>query len=228
MKAHEMTRITKKIGYSLAVAIAAVGVFYYLPTQVAAMGGGSVEATANTDDPLLVEGELKDNVLGKEDAPVTVIEYSSMTCPHCSTFHKGTLPDLKKKYVDTGKVRYILREFPLDNLAAAGAMLARCASDEKYYPLVGTLYKNQEKWAFAKKPLDELEKIAKQAGFSSQAFKDCLSNQEVLNGLMAKREHASKELDVSSTPTFFINGKKLLGAQGLEKFSEIIDPMLDK
>jgi protein-disulfide isomerase len=170
-------------------------------------------------------GPLSDQVLGAAEAPVTVIEYASMTCPHCAHFSETTFPEFKKRYIDTGKVRFIFREFPLDPLAAAGSMLARCAGDGKYFPMVETLFHEQKTWA-VQKPLPPLLAIAKQAGFTQQSFEQCLANQKLLEDIEKTREIASNKFGVNSTPTFFINGKKQSGALSLEDLEKQIQPYL--
>ncbi len=170
-------------------------------------------------------GPLGDEVVGKQDAPVTIIEYASMTCGHCAAFHNTTYPELKKRYIDTGKVRYILREFPLDPLAAAGFMLARCAGKDKYYPMVEILFEKQKEWA-VQQPLPPLTAIAKQAGFTQERFEQCLSDQKILEGIEATRTHAAEKLGVNSTPTFFVNGKILRGAVTIDELAKEIEPLL--
>ncbi|MGI9386310.1 MAG: DsbA family protein [Methyloligellaceae bacterium] len=193
-----------------------------------APGGEPTPALAQTNlEELMAKGPLEENILGSADAPVTIIEYSSMTCPHCAQFHKDTLPDLKKKYIDTGKARYIIREFPLDNLAMAAFMLARCAGPKKYFPFVDTLYAQQKNWAFVEgNPVPELLKMAKQAGFTKESFEKCLSDQKLLDGLNWVRNRGNQKFKVSSTPTFFINGELLKGAQTLAAFEKMMKPHL--
>lgn len=178
-----------------------------------------------TEAELAVEGPLGDVVQGKADAPVTIIEYASMTCGHCATFHTNTYPELKKKYIDTGKVRYILREFPLDPLAAAGFMLARCAGKDKYYPMIDVLFAKQKEWA-VQQPIPPLTAIAKQAGFTEEKFKSCLQDQKLLEGIEATRNRASETLGVNSTPTFFVNGKILRGAVSMAELEKVMEPHL--
>lgn len=182
-------------------------------------------AAAQTVEGLMDPGPLPDQVLGAADAPVTIVEYASMTCPHCAHFHETVYPEFKKRYVDTGKVRFIFREFPLDQLAAAGSMLARCAGDGKYFPMVETLFHEQKTWA-VQKPLPPLLAIAKQAGFTQQSFEQCLANQKLLEDIEKGREIASTKFGVNSTPTFFINGKKQSGALSLEDLEKQIQPYL--
>jgi protein-disulfide isomerase len=148
-----------------------------------------------------------------------------MTCGHCAHFSVTTFPELKTRYIDTGKVRFIMREFPLDPLAAAGFMLARCAGKDKYMPMVETLFAKQPDWV-VQKPLEPLKEIAKQAGFTEQSFESCLANQKILDSIQAVRDRASQKLGVNSTPTFFVNGKKINGDLPIEEFAKVIDPYL--
>ena len=186
-----------------------------------------VAAQSVTAAEILVPPPLGDRVLGKDDAPVTVIEYASMTCPHCAHFAETTYPELKKRYIDTGKVRYIFREFPLDPLAAGASMLARCADKEKFYPLIETLFQQQTKWA-VEKPIPQLMAIAKQAGMSEQTFNACLSDQKMLDQIQAEQKRATDKFGVNSTPTIFVNGKKQVGASTIEDLTKVIDPLLPK
>jgi protein-disulfide isomerase len=174
---------------------------------------------------LMKPDKLPDMVMGSDKAPVTIIEYASMTCPHCAHFNEATFPEIKKRYIDTGKVRYIFREFPLDSLAAAAFMLARCAADTdstKYFAMVDTLFRQQRNWA-VEKPLPPLLAIAKQAGFTEQTFNACLANQTVLDGVESMRQRAVTAFKVQSTPTFFINGTAYAGALEIDEMAKLID-----
>jgi protein-disulfide isomerase len=172
---------------------------------------------------------LPDLAVGPADAKVTVVEYASMTCGHCAHFTKDVWPEFKKKYVDTGKVRYIFREFPLDNLAAASSMLARCAGGDKAFPLIEVMFEKQQEWAFGEgNPVPRLFEIAKQAGFTQESFDKCLTDQKLLDDITAGRTRASDVFGVQSTPTFYINGKKLDGGPTMEKFDAMIEPLLAK
>jgi len=186
-------------------------------------------ARADTAEPDLAElakvGPAGDVALGSDKAPVTVIEYASMTCPHCAHFATATFPELQKRYIDTGKVKSIFREFPLDALAAAGFMLARCAGNDKFIPIVETLFAKQPEW-MVQKPVPPLMEIAKQFGFTQQSFDACLANQQVLDGIQEVRDRAAKNLGVNSTPTFFVNDKKLVGDQSIDALAKAIDPYL--
>lgn len=184
-------------------------------------------STGKVDEAKLVAASgLKDMVLGKADAPVTIIEYASMTCPHCAHFSTTTLPTIKEKYIDTGKAKLILREFPFDPRAAAAFMLARCAPEDRYYPMVEVLFKQQEQWAAAANAEEPLLQISKLAGFTQESFKACLTNQKLLDDVNAVRERGAKEFGVDSTPTFFINGAKYSGALSVDEMSAIIDGLL--
>ena len=166
-----------------------------------------------------------DVVIGSDKAPVTIIEYASMTCPHCAHFEANTLPELKKRYIDTGKVRYMMREFPLDPLAAAGFMLARCAGKGQYEAIIETLFAKQADWA-VQQPIEPLKAIAKQFGFTEDSFNACLANQKVLDNIQTVRDHAAQKLGVNSTPTFFINGKRLVGDLSIDQIVKEITPYL--
>jgi protein-disulfide isomerase len=170
-------------------------------------------------------GPLPEKVLGNDDAPVTIVEYASMTCPHCAHFHETTLPELKKKYIDTGKARLVFREFPFDPRAEAGFMLARC-SDDNYFNMVDVLFKQQDSWATASDAKNALLQLSKLAGFSQQTFEACLTDQKLLDDVRAVRQRGADDFGVDSTPTFFINGNRYPGALTIETMSAIIDGML--
>jgi protein-disulfide isomerase len=210
---------------AVAAVLAAAGGGYYLwsrpDTAVAQPAAGGEVSLAE----LMIPGPLGDEVQGAENAPVTIVEYASMTCPHCAHFHETTYPELKKKYIDTGKVRFIFREFPLDPLAAAAAMLARCAGKDKYFPLIETFFAQQKDWV-VQKPLQPMFAIAKQAGFTQQSFDECLANQKMLNGIEEGRTRAASKFNVNSTPTFFINGKVFRGALTVEELDKQVAPYL--
>jgi len=177
---------------------------------------------------LMKPDALPDLAMGDPKAPVTMIEYASMTCPHCAHFQEVTFPEIKKRYIDTGKVRYILRDFPLDNLAGAAFVLAHCAAKDnagKYYSMVETLFSQQRQWA-VEKPVPPLMAIAKQAGLSEQDFNACLTNQKAWDAMESVRQRAMKQFKVESTPTFFINGTQVNGAVSIEDFAKVIDPYL--
>ena len=185
-----------------------------------------VAAAQVTVEKLLAPGPLPEKVFGSAEARVTVIEYASMSCGSCMNFHMTTWPSLKAKYVDTGKVRFIFREFPLDLPAVAAAMLARCAGDEKWYPLVDLLFRTKETWAHAGNPADALGNIVRQAGITRTQFEACLNDEKMLEAMKATRDRATKEFGVNVTPTFFINGRKETGALTIEQLDKILEPLL--
>jgi len=212
-----------------AVAVIAAGGGYYAwnsytrgqskPSVAEPPGGADVPMAE-----LMLPGPLGDNSLGSPDAPVTIVEYASMTCPHCAHFHETAFPELKKKYIDTGKVRFIFREFPLDSLALAGSMLARCAGTDRFFPMIETLFAQQKEWV-VQKPLQPMLSLARQAGFSQQSFDECLANQDMQAGIEETRTRAMK-LGVNSTPTFFINGKIFRGGLTTEELDKQLAPYL--
>src|SRR5207247_9814995 len=208
-----VTRRYVLVGATALVAVLAAGgaghEFWSFPDTAAAQSGPSGEVSV-TD--LLVPGPLGDEIQGQADAPVTIVEYASMTCPHCSHFHETTYPELKKKYIDTGKVRFIFREFPLDPLAAAASMLARCAGKDKFFPLIEAFFAQQKDWV-VQKPLPPMFAIAKQAGFTQQSFDQCLANQQLLSNLEEQRTRATQQFNVNSTPTVFLNAKTFRGGR---------------
>ncbi|KQS67846.1 disulfide bond formation protein DsbA [Rhizobium sp. Leaf371] len=175
---------------------------------------------------LMEPGALPEMAIGKADAPVTIVEYMSMTCPHCANFHNQTFDTIKTKYVETGKVRFVLREFPFDPRAAAAFMLARCAPEGQYFPMVSMLFKQQEQWAAAQNGRDALLQMSKLAGFSQESFEACLTNQKLLDDVNAVMQKGMKEYQVASTPTFFINGKRYSGDMSVDTMSALIDPLL--
>ncbi len=161
-------------------------------------------------DELMAPNALPDVVEGKADAPITIVEYASMTCSHCAAFHNDVYPTLKKNYIDTGKVKFILREFPLDPLATAAFMLAR-ASGDKRDAVVDLLFRQQRNWAFVDKPLDGLSNVLKQTGLSEESFKETLKDQQLYENVNKVRDRAAEKFAISATPTFFINGDKYSG-----------------
>jgi protein-disulfide isomerase len=216
-----MTRRTLLIGASAIAIVAALGGIEALHSAQPA----SAQSLAAAE--LMAPPPLGDRALGKEDAPVTIVEYASMTCPHCAHFHETTYPELKKRYIDAGKVRFIFREFPLDSLAAGAAMLARCAEPSKFFPMIETLFQQQNQWA-VEKPIPPLMAIAKQAGFSEQTFNACLSDQKMLESIQTEQRRAADKFGVNSTPTLFVNGKMQKGGVSIDDLAKIIDPLLDK
>jgi protein-disulfide isomerase len=175
---------------------------------------------------LMAPGPLPEMSVGKADAKVTIVEYMSMTCPHCARFHNETYDAIKTKYVDSGQVRFVLREFPFDPRAAAAFMLARCAPEGQYFPMISMLFKQQEQWAAAPNGRDALLQMSKLAGFTQESFEACLTNQKLLDDVQATMQKGDKEFGVKATPTFFVNGKKYSGEMSVDTMSALIDSML--
>lgn len=181
----------------------------------------STELTTTAAEP------LPDVVLGDPDAPVTVIEYASMTCPHCATFHTGTFETLKSEYIETGKVKFVVREFPFDPLAAAVFMLARCSGDMRY-EVIDLFFETQRQWTAPNvNHFEEIRGLARQTGMTNEEFQTCLTDQQLLDGINAVKDHGYTELGVSGTPTFFVNGEKMDGGRAIEDFRRAIDPKLE-
>jgi len=214
------------IKLSAGLAVTSAGLSWALPEPAAAQKRAAARAEIPIEE-LMQPGPLPELVLGKEDAPVTVVEYASMTCGHCANFHNKVFPTLKERYIDTGKVRFVMREFPLDKLAIAASMLARCAGGDKTVPLISALFAKQEEWAFVRgNPVPELFKIAKQAGFTQESFDKCLTDQKLMDDIVKIRSRAADEFGVGSTPTFFINGKRMTGPATIEEFDKTFAALL--
>jgi protein-disulfide isomerase len=210
--------------YALAV-LSVVGLAVLTPQLV-----GDAAAQSAVAALAAKPGALPDMALGPAKAPVTIIEYASMSCPHCAAFEQNVLPMLRSKYIDTGKVRFVFREFPLDINAAAASMLARCiAGDdiEKFYATIGLLFKQQEQ--LVAQTLATLRLVGKQtAGMDEQAVEACEKNQALLDKIAADQKFAFETLKVEATPTFFVNGEKLKGAMSFEELDAKIKSLLKR
>ncbi|MGI9520393.1 MAG: DsbA family protein [Hyphomicrobiaceae bacterium] len=201
-------------------------------TAVGFSGSISSIAYAQSNDEVPIEklmapDELEELSLGSKDAKVTIVEYASMSCPACARFHATTFPELKKKYIETGKVFFVMREFPLNKLAAAGSMLARCAgSPEKSIAMIDVLFRKQRDWV-SRDAVAELLKIAKQAGFTEETFNACLKDEALLGKLTRRRDRADAEFGVDATPSFFVNGKRMRTRNfTIEAFDRVLEPLL--
>lgn len=205
-----------KAPVALAVAVA---------LTLAGCGGGAAGPTPPIDKAtyvppqaeLMAPGPLGERVLGKADAPVTVIEYVSLTCPHCANFQKTVFPRVKKEFIDTGKVRFIVREFPIGRSSGNAAIANRCAPEDKYFYVLGQFLTRQPEWVSQEVRLDAIFAVAKSGGLSRETFDSCLSNQTIIDGLNEVKQRG-RQFGVIGTPTFFINGRK---AQGEVTFEEI-------
>lgn len=176
--------------------------------------------------PVTVQEAMSERVLGKPDAPVTIIEFASLTCPHCKDFALNTLPQLKTAYIDTGKVKLIYRDFPLDGRAAMASMVARCAPKDRYFAFIEALFRGQDTWARAPDARVPLGQMARLGGMSQEDFDACIKNEALFNAIKQDAQDAQKKYTVDSTPTFIINGKKLEGGHSFENFEAAIKPLL--
>lgn len=188
---------------------------------------GATALFALTGAPLATRGEeplfADDRVMGNADAPVTIIEYSSLTCPHCAKFHAETLPQVKENWIAPGKARIVYRHFPLDGLALRAAMVANCFDDMRYFTFLDALFQGQDLWARAADPVEALQRVAALAGLDEATFQRCVADEEEANAILARRQHAETTYDVGSTPTFIVNGRKVVGAVGYAKFNRILE-----
>lgn len=195
------------------------------------------ESAGKVDMAKVMEpGPLPEMAMGDEKAPVTIVEYMSMTCPHCAHFHNTTFEPIKTKYIDSGKVRFIVREFPFDPVATAAFMLARSnpakpeelAASGPYFAMISMLFKQQRAWAA---PADgnvrnALMQQAKLAGYTQETFEKCLTNQKLLDDVNATMKRGAEEFGVNSTPTFLINGGRYTGDMSVEAMSALIDSLI--
>lgn len=172
--------------------------------------------------PARAETALGEQVEGDPAAPIEIIEYASLTCPHCAAFHSQTLPQVDKEWIATGKARLVYRDFPLDELALRAAMLAHCAGPKRYFAFIGVLFKQQQVWARSADPLKELAKIGRLGGISQQAFDACMADQSLLDAILKVRLDGAKNHDVSATPTLIINGEKHAGALSYDEINRVL------
>ena len=169
-----------------------------------------------------------DYVLGRSDAPVTIVEYASLTCQHCADFHKKELPELKKAYISTGKVRLVYRDFPLDRLALAGSVLARCFERDRFFAFIGILFQDQTRWARSGNPMKSLGQIARLGGMTPEKYNACFKDKKLQTAVLEQRLHGSKTFQINSTPTLLINGRKFSGGLTFAEMKAVIDPLLAK
>ena len=176
--------------------------------------------------------EIKDNdfVIGDKDAPITIIEYASMSCTHCASFHNNTLNDLKTEYIDTGKVRFVFRDFPFNYPALLGSMMMRCIPNEVRYDYMNALYLLQKSWVVRENAttMQELYKIMQSGGMTKDEFDACYSNEQLENEILEGVIAAQKEFNIRSTPSFLVNGKLIEGNKSIKEFRQIIDKILSE
>lgn len=196
-------------------------------------GGTSPVAPAQAQTPPAAPGAVpaglqigeKDHVMGQADAAVTIIEYASMTCSHCATFHNEILPAIKTKYIDTGKVKLVYRDFPLDRVAAQAAQLAECVDRDRYFGVIATIFQTQAQWAAGKEPLADLLKLLRLAGLGEAQAKACLDDQKGLEAILAEQQ-GGVALGVDSTPALFINGQRYTGPRSVQAFDEHLSKLV--
>ena len=198
-------------------------------------GTGPVLAQTTAAEPPKSSGKVADlkltaneYTLGPADAKIVIVEYASLTCPHCAQFHTQVLPGLKKEFVETGKVRYVYRDFPLDRLALGAAMIARCAGRENFFGFIDTFYAAQGQWTGASNPLSALGNLARLGGMSQKKFDACLKNVEVQNEILRQRLEAVNEFKVQSTPTVFVDGERYGGGMSLDQVRTLLNRKLAK
>ncbi len=210
-----MTTMNRRT-FSRSLAIAAMAC-----TAVSTFGTAAYAQSFSADE-LHAAPSIGDRAMGDKSAPVTMVEYASATCPHCAAFHIGVLQEVKKEFIDTGKVYFISREFPLDDLALAAFMVARCVPDDKYFGMLDLIYEQQRTWA-GKNARQELLKMAKLAGLSEADFEACLKNEDLAKGILAIRKDGAEKFGVDATPTIYINGKKMEGDRSIDGFRKAIE-----
>jgi protein-disulfide isomerase len=198
------------------VAVAAIAAGVYFGTRPSSPGPVPTAMAQTVDKTSLLAVQPGDHVLGDPKAPITMIEYASFTCPHCAHFSMTVLPEVKKKWIDTGKVKLIYRDFPLDQTALKVAQLAECAGNDKYFGVVDMIFSTQQKWATASDPIGELAKSLRIAGMGDKEVQACLANDQVANAVIADYR-GGETLGVNSTPTLFINGEQFKGARTVEE-----------
>jgi protein-disulfide isomerase len=199
-----------------AVAVAAIAAGVYFGTRPPAAGPTPVAVAAAPDKTALLAVLPTDHVLGDPKSPITLIEYASFTCPHCAHFHTQVLPELKKKWIDTGKVKLIYRDFPLDQVAAKAAQIAECAPNDRYFGIIDLIFRGQPHWAASQDPIAELGKPLRIAGMGENEIKACLANEVKANEVIADYR-GGETLGVNSTPSLFINGTLYKGARSVEE-----------
>lgn len=165
---------------------------------------------------------LNERVLGNPSAPITIVEYASLTCSHCKSFHQDVLPPLMKAYIETGKAKLVFRDFPLDGLALRASMMARCAPTDRYFKYIDVLFRTQSTWATDSDPLVALARVGKLGGMNQTDFDACMKDEDLFNGILRSRQVASIEFSIEGTPTFIINGKKMTQQAIFESFDSIL------
>jgi protein-disulfide isomerase len=218
---HRLSRFSGIVAASAMLALSGTAIAQESTTAPAS---APMSVAPKADLLTIMEG---DHVLGNPQADVKIFEYASLTCPHCMAYHLETFPQIKKEYIDTGKVMFVFRHFPLNDPALRGAMLAECSGDEQFYKYVNVLMKSQDKWGFSNNYMGALRNIAKIGGMGDEEFTACMENKTLQDSVLAKLSMATQQLGINATPTTFINGEKLNGFQTFEQIKKHLDPLLN-
>lgn len=202
-----------------------ISTFFMMAALVAAPAFAGISQADDKANPLALTSN--DVVLGDADAPVTMIEYASMTCGHCAHFHTDTFPQIKKNYIETGKIRFVLRDMPWDTLATAVTKITRCVPDDEFYNYASAFLSTQQSWVRSNDPIAELKKVARLGGMDEAKFDSCLVDPAIHNEVLENRTVAIEQLKVSATPTFFIGDEIVVqGALPYEELAKKIDQAL--
>lgn len=227
-----MRNILVFLGALAVVLITGVGLYQWLGTPgsgpAAVSPAAKATATVTIDPAKAAKVRADDLVMGNKDAPVTIIEYSSLTCPHCQNFHINVLPALKKLYIDTGKLRLVYRDFPLDGAALRASMLARCAGQDRAVALIDILFRRQSNWAGSQDPVAALARIGALVGIDTAGFNKCLGDQDLQRKILEQRLEGERAFGINGTPSFIVEGRKTPLALDIKAFSAVIDPLLGK
>lgn len=212
----------------IAVVVLATAAFHYLPvgragsTTPSPQAGAPATPASSPANPAVGANE---HVLGRMEAPITIIEYASLTCPHCASFHRETLPRIKQEWIDTGKAKLVFRDFPLDEAALRAAVLAECAGHDRYFGFIDVLFGSQDNWARSSDIMGALARIARLGGISEDQFQACMRSEELSNEVVGSRLVGQREFGIESTPTFIVNGRKVTGAQPYPEFEKIFNSL---
>lgn len=214
------TKTSSPLGRRAVLRGAAIGL------TAAALPSAFAIRAAHADRGEAMRVDETDMALGSPDAPVTIIEYASMTCPHCASFHERIYPGLKEQFVDTGKARYVFREFPLDGLAYRASLLARCAGEDRFFGLIDLLFKTQQRWARAADPVTALAQIGAMGGVSREQFDSCMQDPALQQLILEKSKEGQDVFNVRATPSLVINGETVSGGVSLERLAQLIEAEL--
>lgn len=227
-----MNRYISWTALTLATAFVGVLAFTQISTPVQAAGPDQTVQLAQAPVPTGPRREGEDMVMGSASAPITIIEYASLTCPHCAAFSTGTMPKLRSEYIDKGLVKFIYRDFPLDGAAVRAAMVARCAGPERFFAFVDVFFAQQGGWLRTARTIDQavqnLKPLARLGGMSEGDFDACVKNTEVETAVLTQRQKGEREWKVDATPTLIVNGKKYEGPHEFDDFDKFLRPLAGK